>query len=123
MTSWTILSRGGATVSGLSPPEALGIITLLPGVNWNESFLISFIMSFITSMEKPSSVVGVIPGVILPGLLFRFWYAISYKVLLYINLYMSRASKLSSVLHFSSNHRNFLIASDLTVLGPPAVSE
>ena len=71
MTSWTILSLGGATVSGLFPPEALGIWTLLPGLNLKVSFLRLFIMSWITSSEKPSKVVGTIPGVMFPGLLFN----------------------------------------------------
>ena len=70
MHSCTILSLGGAIVRGLVPPLALGIWILLPGVNLNCSVLRASIVSNIHSFDIPSNVVGLIPGVIFPGLLF-----------------------------------------------------
>ena len=69
ITSCTILSLGGATVMDLLPPEGLGIETLLPGLNWNDSSFNFAMISAMTSLENPSRVVGVIPGVMFPGLL------------------------------------------------------
>lgn len=48
------------------------MFTLLPGWNSNEPDLSLFIISSITWLDIPSSVVGRIPGVILPGLLFCY---------------------------------------------------
>lgn len=71
MTSCTILSLGGAIVRGLLPPFAFGIWILRPGLNWNDWFFMLSIVALTTSVENPSRVVGVIPGVMFPGLLLR----------------------------------------------------
>ena len=57
-------------VKGLWPPLALGIWIRLPGVNLNCSILRDPIVSTIHSLEIPSRVVGLIPAVMFPGLLF-----------------------------------------------------
>jgi len=57
-------------VNGLWPPLALGIWMRLPGVNLYCSVLRDPIVSTIHSLEIPSRVVGLIPAVMFPGLLF-----------------------------------------------------
>ena len=69
ITSSTNLSLGEAIVKGLSLPFFLEMCILLPGKNWNCSLFNLLIILFITSRDNPSKVVGVIPGVMLPGLL------------------------------------------------------
>ena len=105
ITSCTILSltpgEGGAIVKGLVPPLALGIFSLLPGLNLKDSSLSEELIFVNSSRHIPSKVVGITPsslpvplgllrseaqmerarlcrgtgGVILPGLLFIFSYA------------------------------------------------
>ncbi|OTA47798.1 hypothetical protein K449DRAFT_341460, partial [Hypoxylon sp. EC38] len=73
--SCTSLSLGGAMVKGRCPPLALGMYTLLPGWNLKVPFLRLSIVSFMVSSDIPSRVVGTIPGVMFPGLLFSLLYA------------------------------------------------
>lgn len=79
MASCTILSRGGAIVSGLEAPFPLGMLVLLPGLNLKLSLLSSFAVPSRDSCDIPSRVSGAaMPGVMFPGLqLLRFWYASS----------------------------------------------
>ena len=86
ITSCTNLSLRGAIVDALVSPLDLGISTLLPGENLKLLFLSLSIIFSITSIDIPSKVVGVIPLVLLPGLLFRLLYAISYNKGSYISL-------------------------------------
>jgi hypothetical protein len=75
IASWTILSLGGAIVSGILPPLALSINIRLPGLNSKLSSFNLMDNSTKNSHPTPSSVSGVIPGVMLPGLLFMLLYA------------------------------------------------
>jgi len=75
IASCTILSLGGAIVNGLLPPLALSIKIRRPGLKVNFSSFSLLDRSMKNSQLIPSSVSGVIPGVMLPGLLFMLLYA------------------------------------------------
>lgn len=68
ITSCTSFSRGSPIVKGLLHPLALSIIILLPGEKEKDSCFNSVIRLEINSEDRPSRVLGEIPGVILPGL-------------------------------------------------------
>lgn len=69
MISWIILSLGLAILIVLIPlrASALGISTLLAGLNWKDSSLNCSMVLLIQSIFNPSSVSGFNPGVIFPG--------------------------------------------------------
>jgi len=71
ITSRTTLSLVGAIVKCLERPLALGICILLPGLKLKVLFFNESMILAIVSEENPSKLVGLIPGVLFPGLLFR----------------------------------------------------
>jgi hypothetical protein len=69
---WMILSRGDPIPRGLFFPLALGIYTLLAGLNLKDSFLSSKEVLRNQSLSIPSSVMLSVPSTMFPDLLLIF---------------------------------------------------